>query len=134
VPDELDHFRSLVERTDDRWLSDGYRRWLAGEPLDQALGLKGIDRGRIRRTYRDALLLRALVLVSDGPEGTWRRCVLLSREITRFHALFRAWVDLPTPPSRTSELRKVLWAAARIQALPGSDRGLYNAVRRIAED
>lgn len=98
--DALDHLQRLVEQTADPWLAAGYRRFLAGERLDEALGLSRVERLRLLRARRDAYLHEALALVTAEQVSPWRRCVLLEREVHRFNALFSTtWRTLEAPPS-----------------------------------
>jgi hypothetical protein len=124
--DALDRLEHLVEASADPWLREGYRRFLAGGRLDEALGLAGLDRQRLCRARRDHHLRQALAQVTSEPVSDWRRCLLLEAEIRRFLALFNGWRTLEAPPERTSALRRALFYARKFGCLPQSAKQLSN--------
>jgi hypothetical protein len=112
IPSALDRLAELVAAADDPWLTAAYERFLAGEPLDRALGLDRTSLARLARARRDHHLRQAAELLA--PDCTpWPRACRLAAEIRRFESVcWPRWRDLAAVPAGTSELRKHLWHAA----------------------
>jgi hypothetical protein len=117
APSIISHFSRAVEA------------WLQGNPLEQALRLRGapgIDSARTtwHRRQRHAALREAYDLI--GGKNPSQRFRALAEEIVLFEdVLWPVWRHEPTPPPGASRLRQALFRARRHGPLPGSERGLW---------
>lgn len=111
-------------------LTEGVRRWLAGEmSLDQALGLGGgpgqrSARYRYRESVRNHHLAEAHALCRGSSPRA--RSVSLVREVVRFQGVvWPRWRQLDEPPAGIPELRRHLFLARRAAVLPESESQLH---------
>lgn len=115
---------TLPEGPTKSWFTARIASWLAGSPLETALGLAGGQGRRTARTvYRrylrdDALRQAHGMMPGKSP---WARSFELSREVQKFEAIiWPRWRNLEGPPAGASELRTILWQVFRAGNPPTS--------------
>ena len=100
------------------WLRDGLARHLAGEPLEQSLGLDRASRLRAR----DRALLRAADALGPSP-STWATAGRLAAALRRFDTRVRPRLK---PDDELPPLDEALRAAfACGERVPATQRALY---------
>ena len=114
--EQLQHLANLLEGdaplppASRLWLRDSLRRWLAGLPIERALGLTAAN----ARRERDELLRRNAQTVQA--RSAWHRALLLSDQVRRLHRGRRtAWPWLAQ--------------ADRLTPLPETARQLYSILK-----
>lgn len=99
------------------WISTAFNRWLAGEPVEQALNLKPGPGQRkpatlVRIEHRNAVLREAWALCPGTP---WQRSRTLAEAIGRLPTVYRRY-RAGHPPA--SEVNRLLCMAADHGRLP----------------
>ena len=111
------------------WFSAGVAAWLAGSPLEIALGLAGGQGKRSARFLylqylRDDALRHAHALMAGS--SPWAKTLELAHEVEQFRGrIWPRWRNLAAPPEGASELRAALWRAFRAGPTPSSASRLH---------
>ncbi len=112
------------------WFSAGVAAWLAGSPLEIALGLAGGQGRRSARFLylqhsRDSALRTAHALMAGS--SPWSKTLELAHEVEQFRGrIWPRWRNLPALPEGASELRAALWTAFRAGTVPASPSRLHD--------
>lgn len=116
-------FRRLSEESDllpadvAAWIGNAFDRWLSGEPVEAAMGLKPGPGQRkpatlIRTEYRNGALRQAWALCPGTP---WQKSRALAEAIGRLSQVYRRY-RAGHPPA--SEVNRLLCTAADYGRLP----------------
>ncbi len=107
------------------WLYTGIQDFQAGAKLEVALNIS-VDDKTFNIAIRDRHIQQAAEYLEPESAAPWLRAVALSQEIKTFELhIWPRWKMMVDIPRKSSGLRRHLFHARRIGALPKSARQLH---------